>query len=96
MKNQAQLILGVLQDIFLFFRKVAPGAIDVKVEHRHGGLVWARLAAMAVLGGTFEGEGDAMGVRLFEDRRLQIHGVAVPGDAGGPVFFGSFHKGAGG
>src|SRR5438270_3236585 len=36
------------------FRSIFAGAVDVEIEHRHGGLEWSRFSALAALGRSFE------------------------------------------
>ena len=45
-----QFKLGSFQYVFLFFSEIRAGPVNVKAEHRHGGLVGSALAALAGFG----------------------------------------------
>ena len=56
-----QFVFGFVEDGFLFGWEVFAGAVDVEVEHGHGGLVGAAFFAGAFFGGVFEGVGYFVG-----------------------------------
>ena len=42
-----QFVFGTFENALAFFRKIFAGAVDVEVQHRHGGLIWFRFATFA-------------------------------------------------
>ncbi len=68
------------------------GAVDVEIEHRHGRLEGAGLAAGAGFGRAFEGAGDGRGVFLRENALLEVERVALFRDFTGPILFGHLFR----
>ena len=57
-KNDAQFLLSVFQNSFLFFRQIFSRAIDVEVQHRHCGLVRCASTPLALFCGMFQRTGN--------------------------------------
>jgi hypothetical protein len=57
-KDIAQLLFGILQYPLPHLRKIFTGAVDVKIQHRHGGLIRRPLAPFAAFSGAFQGTSD--------------------------------------
>jgi hypothetical protein len=84
MKNLAQFIFRLAQNIFLPGREPGTGAIDVEIEHGHRGLERLSFSTMAALGGTFQRKGNTMRVSPLENAVFEIQGVAAPADGRRP------------
>jgi hypothetical protein len=87
MEGLAQLILGAFQYPPAHLRQIAAGAIDIEIQHRHGGLVGRALAARTPLGRTLQRLCDAIRAAGFEYRTLEVERVAMAIDFSGPQTF---------
>jgi hypothetical protein len=84
-KGLAQLGFSAFENTLLSLRQIFAGAINVKVQHRHRGLIWRSFASFAPLGRTFQRQCNTMRVVPFEDVRLEIERVAALCDFSGPT-----------
>jgi hypothetical protein len=57
-------------------RQVAPGAVDVEIEHRHCRLVRRAFAPTAAHGRLFQRLGDGRGRIGLEDVGFEVHRIA--------------------
>ena len=78
-KNFPQFALASHQYGFPAFRKIASGAVDIKVQHGHDGLIRRGLAFPASLRGAFQGRSNSPGIIGSENSRLQFQRAAVAG-----------------
>ncbi len=76
-KKLPQPSLRPLEDRQPALRQMLAGAVDVEIEHRHGGLEGAGLAAGAGFGRTLEGTGDRRRIFESENALLQIERVTL-------------------
>jgi hypothetical protein len=84
-KDVPQFVLGALQNLFLSLREILPGAIDVKIQHRHRGLIRRALASFASLGRTFQRQCNTTRIFPFKNVRLEIERVAALCDFSRPA-----------
>ena len=78
--------LCLRQDLPPLVRQIAPGAVDVQVQHRHRRLVGAGFAPGARFGRVFERTSDPLGIVFVEHARLEVERVALARDLSRPVF----------
>lgn len=78
-------LLGLLEYLSLRAGKIFTRAVDVKVQHRHCGLVRRAFALCADVGGMFQGSRNFGRVGRGENTRLKIKGVAILGYGAGPI-----------
>jgi len=57
-KDIAQFTLAAFKYSLPRFGKIFTGAVDVKIQHRHGGLIRRPLAPFAAFSGAFQGTSD--------------------------------------
>src|SRR5579885_1318911 len=72
----AQLVLGGFEPFPAAGRERPTGAVDIKVQHGHGGAKRLRLATPALLGGAPQGTGDGLGIAQREHAGLQRQRIA--------------------
>src|SRR5207253_7618563 len=84
-EDVAQFVFGSLEDASSAFGKVLAGAIDVEVQHRHGGLIRLGLAAFAAFGGTLQRESYLTRAHRSKNFRLQVERVAALRHPRGPT-----------
>src|SRR5215831_11141820 len=76
MERLPQLALGALEHPLLRGAQALAGAVDVEIEHRHGGLVGRGLPPLAPEGRAPERGGHGSRATQLEDARLEVQGVA--------------------
>lgn len=79
-KKATKLGLCLGKDFALGLWEIAPGAVDVKVEHRHSGLKCGALAPRTVLCRSLKRGRNALGIGRSEYAGLEVEGVAVLSD----------------
>src|SRR5262245_45699737 len=76
MERLPQLALGALEHPLLRGAQALAGAVDVEIEHRHGGLIGRGLPPLAPEGRASERGGHGSRATQLEDARLEVQGVA--------------------
>src|SRR6266700_3651323 len=80
-----QFAFRFFQNPFALWREMGAGAVDVEIQHRHGGLKGRAFAPLAGFRGPLERGGDPAGASRFENVRFEIEGVALARHFGGPI-----------
>ena len=80
MEDVPQLTLGALEHPLLRGAQALAGAVDVEVEHGHGGLIGRGLPPLAPKRRATERGGHRSRAALFEDAGLEVQRIAGLGD----------------
>jgi len=86
LEYSAQLFFGLLKYPFLFCRQIFSGAVNIEIEHGHGGAEWIGLAPEAIICRTFKRLCDLAGIRKREHSLFKVKRVAFFCNPAGPVF----------
>src|SRR5436190_11753748 len=74
-----EFILGAFQNPLLLCRKSGAGAVDVKIEHRHGRLIGRSFAPVAAFSRAFQRKRNPAGASLLEHIWFEIQRIATAG-----------------
>jgi hypothetical protein len=80
MEGFPQFVFRGIQDLFLPCGKRRPGAIDIKIQHRHGGLIRRAFAPPAPLGRAFQRKRYPPRTPLLENLCFKVQCITAPGD----------------
>src|SRR5882672_5989796 len=83
-KRLAKFRLRICQHTPAFAREIPAAAVDFEIQHRHGRLKRAGLAALARFRGFLERQRHLTGAALLEHPAFEIQCLAAPHDTRGP------------
>lgn len=86
-----QFIFRVFQNFLPVVRQILTRAIDIKGQHRHGGLKRPGLSPAASVGRALQRCRDLLRIILFKHMRLKLESAAVARDVLGPLFRAAGH-----
>ena len=81
-----QLVFCRFQTRALILRKFFPGAVDVKIKHRHGRTERVCFSSFAPIGGTLKRARDTTRIAACKHSSVQIESIARLGHALRPAF----------